>query len=469
MRSLPRAAGDHTRGYTGGMTRRFEPFLHLVDVTPESALIGWGGFFLEERSDGWVVVDDDDLGRRREGGTIGAESAPYGRAVVEVIDGGGDVVATATTAERNHADVRGLRPDTAYRYRVVVDGEPWASGERWDWVLEDGGPGRPQPVGRSYEPRFRTHPAPDAAVPVVLLAFGDYGVGITNGDAGRRQAAVSRTLEHLAGSHDVRALVSLGDNIYHGEEDRLAQSGDEDDDWYFTFYEPYRYLLDHLPLYPAAGNHDGADEEANDDRAQLVDNFHLDARFPADAGPGLFYRVTIGALLELVCVDTSTEGGGRHFLDDRRRTWLDEALPAGEAGRPWRLPFCHHPAFCAGPHHTGMPEQVDALLPRYRAAGARLLLSGHEHNFQVARAGGITQVISGAAGKLQEDPPHDWSAAGTTAWAAAPHCLLVEVDEERVTVTPYGAVAPGEQPVPLAVRGPDGAPVESTVVVRRDG
>ena len=449
------------------MPRHFEPFLHLVDVTPESALVGWGGFFLEERGRGWVVVDDDDLGSRREGGTIGAGSAPYGRAVVEVLDDAGAIVATAATEARNAVEVRGLRPDTAYRYRVLVDGEEWAAGEREDWVLAEGGPGRPELAGRHYEPRFRTSPAPDAPVPVALLAFGDYGVGIINGEAGRRQAAVSRTLEHLAARRDVRALVSLGDNIYHGDEDRLEQSGDEDDDWYFTFYEPYRYLLDHLPLYPAAGNHDGADEEANDDRAQLADNFHFEARF-GDDGPGLFYRVGIGALLELVCVDTSAADGRRHFNDLDRRRWLDEVLPpGGEPGRPWRVPFCHHPAYCAGPHHSGMQEQVDELVPRYRRAGVPLLLSGHEHNFQVGEAGGITQVISGAAGKLQEDPPHAWAAAGTRAWAGTPHCLLVEVDAEEVRVTPYGAVAPGQEPVPLVAWGPDGAPADPRVVVRR--
>jgi tartrate-resistant acid phosphatase type 5 len=449
------------------VARHFERFVHLVDVAPESALIGWGGFLLEERSSGWVVVDDDELGSRREGGTIGAGSAPYGPAVVEVLDDGGQVVARATTGERNAVEVQGLRPDTAYGYRVLVDGEPWAAGERWDWVLDEDGPGRPRPAGRGYDTRFRTHPSPDASVPLALLAFGDYGVGITNGEAGRRQAAVSRTLEHLAARHDVRALLSLGDNIYHGDEDRLEQSGDEDDDWYFTFYEPYRYLLDHLPLYPTAGNHDGADEEANDDRAQLADNFHLAARF-GDEGPGLFYRVAIGALLELVCVDTSAADGRRHFNDAGRRAWLEEALPAdGERGRPWRVPFCHHPAFCAGPHHTGMQEQVDELVPRYVRAGVPALLSGHEHNFQTGAARGITQVISGAAGKLQEDPPHAFAAAGTRAWAAAPHCLLVEVEAEEVRITPYGGVAPGQEPVPLEVRGPDGAPADPTVVVRR--
>ncbi|CAN5463861.1 hypothetical protein BH18ACT1_BH18ACT1_03080 [soil metagenome] len=102
---------------TGTGQRHFEPFIHLVDVTHTSALVAWGGFFFEERSDGWVVVDDDDLeaGRRRNGGSIGVASAPYGHGVVEVLDADDHVVASAASEERNHVWVEGLEPDTAYR------------------------------------------------------------------------------------------------------------------------------------------------------------------------------------------------------------------------------------------------------------------------------------------------------------------------------------------------------------------
>ena len=458
--------------------RRFEPFVHLVDVSDTSVLVAWGGFFLERRPTGWVVVDDDDLdgSRRRDGGTIGASSPPYGAAVVEVLRGDDEVVASASATDVNHAWVEGLQPDTEYGYRVVVDGRVWAEGERWDWRLDDGGP---VSSPRTYALRFRTHPAEDQRVPVSFLAFGDYGVGITNGDAGRRQQGVARTMEKLSAAHPVRFLVGLGDNIYHGEEDALAQSGDEDDDWYLTFYEPYRYLIDHLPMYPAAGNHDGADEEASDDREQLADNFHLAARFRprvaegrASLDPGLFYALRIGALLEIVCVDTSWGDveGVHHFEHEASRRWLEQVLPPGRAGAEapaWRIPFCHHPAYCAGPHHDNMAAQIDTVIPLYRRAGVRLVLSGHEHNFQHGRVDGIDYVVSGAAGKLQEEPPCRWQDGGTVAWASEPHCLLVEVDDDRVVVTPYGATDEADEPHPIRVLDPDGRPVEARFVVRR--
>lgn len=456
----------------------FEPFVHLVDVTERSALIAWGGFYLRPAEGGWVVVDDDELpDGRTTGGTIGAESPPYGRARVDVFDEDG-VVASASTDECNHVWVEGLEPDHEYRYRITVDGAEWASGELWDWRLGDGGGGGLAPSGRRYDMRLRTHPEDD--VPVAVLAVGDYGVGIVNGDNGRRQLAVARAMERLSASYPVRALVSLGDNIYHGPEDQLEQTGSEDDDWYFTFYEPYRYLIDHLPFYPAAGNHDGGDEELNDDRAQLADNFHLDARFGGAAGegrascdPGLFYRVPIGGLLELVCMDTTRdEERGRPFFDDERhRPWLEDTFQAegGRRGVRWVVPFAHHPAWCAGPHHTGMPEQLEGLIPLYERAGVRLVLAGHEHNFQHGRHGDLHHVVSGAGAKLDERRPSRWVEAGIDAWAAEPHCVLVEADHERLTVTPYAPAAEGGDPRPMDAQAPDGTVRPATFVIPAGG
>jgi hypothetical protein len=444
----------------------FEPFVHLVDVTDRSALVAWGGFFLRRTEHGWRVVDDDELpDGRTAGGTIGARSATYGAAVVELFDGEGRVVASASTVEHNHVWVEGLEPDHEYHYRVTVDGAEWAAGERWDWQLSPDGGGL-APCGRRYDQRLRTHPQADDPVPIAVVAVGDYGVGIVNGDDGRRQMSVARTMERLAATRPVRALISLGDNIYHGPEDQLAQTGAEDDDWYFTFYEPYRYLIDHLPLYPAAGNHDGGDEELNDDREQLADNFHLESRFgPAaeddrsSCDPGLFYRVRIGSLLELVCVDTTRgDGQGPHYFDDERhRRWLDDTFsPARQPRAQWLVPFAHHPAWCAGPHHTGMVEQVERLIPRYGQAGVRLVLAGHEHNFQHGVHGQLHHVVAGAGAKLDTRRPTRWTEAQTLAWTAEPHCVLVEARPDRLDVTPYGPSGPDGEPATLLARGPTG-------------
>jgi tartrate-resistant acid phosphatase type 5 len=182
---------------------RFEPYVQLVDVTSEAALIAWGGFRLGEHGGTWRA--------ERAGETLGARSVPFGRAEVEVLDDDGATAARAVTSEANHVWVNGLRPATTYRYRVRVNNEPWAQGQRFDWA-----PDNLVPAWRAPDQRLRTHPTPDHADPVTFLALGDFGVGIASRVDGHRQLEVARTMQRLADAHDVRFIVGLGDSIYHG-------------------------------------------------------------------------------------------------------------------------------------------------------------------------------------------------------------------------------------------------------------
>jgi hypothetical protein len=428
----------------------FEEFLHLAGLGHDEALIAWGGFWFR-RGDSpygeWRIVDDEELAHvapapRTE--TIGAGAEPFGHAVVEV-ERDGVVVARAETAERNHVRVTGLEADTAYRYRVLVDGRAWGEGELLDWDVEAA---TLAPAGGRYDNRFRTFPALDADVPVTFAVLGDFGVGIVDGGAdGLRQQHIAQALRRAVDHHGVRLVLTTGDNIYLGHGD-TAGTGNEDDDWYASFYQPYRYVLNRVPFFPTVGNHDAADSESSDDRDQLADNLFLEHRFRPDveAGsasmdPGLFYRFQVGAGLELICIDTSVASGTgmEHYFDDpAHRRWLQDALDG--PGARWRIPFCHHPPFCAGPEHGNTEPMVQRLVPLFRRGGVRLVLSGHEHNFQHAVVDGVHYVVSGAAGKLRPEPPRRFGAAGTRAWAASGHFLLADADAERVVVRPVADV-----------------------------
>ena len=286
-------------GYRLFVSGHLEPYVQLVDVTDSAALIAWGGFRLGEHGGRWRA--------ERAGETFGVRSEPRGRAAVEVVDGAGTIVGRTVTDEANHAWVQGLRPATTYRYRVLVDGGPWGAQERFDWT-----PDGLDAAWRPLDQRLRTHAAGSDPDPVTFLALGDFGVGIDRGADGARQLAVARTMQRLADAVDVRFVVGLGDSIYHGPGGPQDATGAFDEDWWLTFFQPYRYLFDHLAFYPTAGNHDSSDTEASDDRQQLEDNLYLRTRFApreeagrATIDPGLFYRLRVGALLELVCVDTT--------------------------------------------------------------------------------------------------------------------------------------------------------------------
>ena len=99
-------------------------------------------------------------------------------------------------------------------------------------------------------------------------------------------------------------MLTTGDNIYAGSRllgIPIGGTGDEDDDWFFTYFQPYRYVINRMPVYPSIGNHDADETEERDDRAQVEDNFYLRERIAgeeaagrASFGPGLFYRFRYG-------------------------------------------------------------------------------------------------------------------------------------------------------------------------------
>ena len=459
-----------------------EPFIHLVDLAHDRVLIGWGAFWFH-RGEGdrrWGIVDDDDLhettGRRT---CIGDSAEPLGTATVEVLagdtDGAGEVVASATTGDRAWVWVDGLEPDTDYRYRVLIDGEVWAAGERCDWIPSREGGYDLAPAGRSYDLRFRTFPDPEQPTPRMrFVAMGDFGVGIrSDSESSRRQRRVSEVLDRLVQEHDVRFVVSLGDNIYIGEQGLVdSESGGEDDDWYSSYFQPYRYAIARVPVFPAIGNHDTSETEGSDDRAQMEDNFHIHERFRdeqdrASVGPGLFYRLRFGRDVELVCLDTSAadedQDVDRRFQDPGHLQWLRSTFH-GDPVR-WRIPFSHHPAYCAGPSHQNDKAMLETLLPLFDAGGVRLVLAGHEHNFQLSRADGRTYVVSGAGGKLREDVPDRFDDAKTVAWAAQSHLLMVEVDGDEARLTPMSGLLADGTPQAMTAVTPGNEIVYPPVVV----
>jgi tartrate-resistant acid phosphatase type 5 len=450
----------------------FEPYLYLAGLTHDSALIAWGGFYFSTRGRGqpWQIVDDERLPSRQE--SIGLRSEPYGSARVVVQDEAGNRVDEQSVSDRNHVCIEGLEADRRYRYTVFVDGREWAAGERHDWCEDPSTGGELlHPSGRSYDNTFRTHPSPDAAAPALDLALiGDYGVGIRgSSEAARRQRQVSAALEHAIERHGVRLLLTAGDNIYLPRERGTDQgSGDEDDDWFFTYYQPYRYIINRVPVYPTVGNHDSDETEASDDRTQLEDNFYLAPRFER-AGearskdePGLYYRFRFGRDIEFVSVDTSHASDGQgceHYFElPAHRRFLEQAFQPRDEGAParWLIPFSHHPPYCAGPHHGNNKAMLAQLVPLFERAGVRVVFSGHEHNFQYAVDGDVHYFVSGAGAKLRAEPPTAFEAARTRAWAAQGHFLLVQIRGREMRVTPVARARDGQlEPVALNAVGAD--------------
>jgi hypothetical protein len=459
-----------------------EPYVYLPAVTHKSALIAWGAFYFRVTRQGpSKLVDDSDLKYvhppRKD--SIGARSAPYGPARVEVYDGSGALAATATSLAANHCWLTGLAPDTEYRYKIFVKDDEWAAGERWDWSPADKALVQ---AGQRYDNRFRTHPDPTTpAVSLAFAAIGDFGVGVKRQDLNRRQQEIADALRLAVDGFDVRLVLTTGDNIYAGRKllgIPVGATGDEDDDWFFTYYQPYRYVINRIPVYPSIGNHDAAESEECDDRAQVEDNFYICERISgeeaagrASFGPGLFYRVRYGSDIEFVCIDTSKEGffrGHRLFEFPKHWEFVETSFPPTVVGSPlWRIPFAHHPPYSAGPQHHNTKEMA-RLIPLFQRSGVKVMFSGHEHNFQHSRADGIDYFVTGAAGKFRAGTPDDFGSAHTLSWSTQCHLVLARIEGDRMTVRAIGEHLPGAADlVDIVRKGPDGEIVTRPIEIRR--
>jgi hypothetical protein len=105
-------------------------------------------------------------------------------------------------------------------------------------------------------------------------------------------------------------------------------------------------------------------------------------------------------------------------------------------------------------------SSIEHLVPLYRRSAVRLVLSGHEHNFQHSQVDGIHYFVTGGAGKVRSGTPRRFGQAGTVGWAKAGHFLLVRLAGRRATITPIG-----EDGRPLAVSSPEGADVDANTVI----
>jgi hypothetical protein len=229
-----------------------------------------------------------------------------------------------------------------------------------------------------------------------------------------------------------------------------------------------------VPVCPSIGNHDTRETEECDDRAQVMDNFYLATRLAteeaagrASVGPGLFYRFKVASDVEFVCIDTSKEHffrRGRLFSYPKHWEFVRNAFPVLPADRiRWRIPFCHHPPFCAGPQH-GNTDGMEDLIALFEEGGVRACFSGHEHNFQHSRHKAIDYFVSGAGSKIRSGTPSRMKDAHTVSWSPTCHFLLVTINGDAMTVR---AIGDDDNGVLQEIQrfDPEGKPVTGAITV----
>ena len=243
--------------------------------------------------------------------------------------------------------------------------------------------GSAQDVGQSPTQNL---PQPEVA-PVTVVAVGDIVCDPAsddyNGGQGTADACHMAATADLAASVQPDAVLLLGDNQY--EEGTLQA--------YQQAFDPTWGRFKTI-TYPVPGNH-----EYNSGGAGYYAYFGERAGDP-DKG---YYSFDLGAW-HLVALNANCEVVGGCETGSAQERWLREDLAAHPAA--CTLAFWHQPRFSSGVHNNG-PATTD-LWSDLDAAGAELVLSGHDHHYErfgpqdgngQKEAQGLRQFVVGTGGK----------------------------------------------------------------------
>jgi hypothetical protein len=218
-------------------------------------------------------------------------------------------------------------------------------------------------------------PTPPTGTTATLLAAGDIAGCSTSGDE-----ATAKLLDGRAGT-----VVTLGDNVYD------AGTSSE----FSTCYHP-SWGRHKSRTKPAAGNHDYQTSGASG----------YFGYFAAAAGESTkgYYSYELGSW-HIVVLNSNCSQAGGCGAGSAQETWLRQDLAAHPT--TCTLAYWHHPRFSFGNYSND--TRMLALWQALDAAGAEIVLAGHDHNYQrwapqnpdgtLDRERGIRQFVVGTGGK----------------------------------------------------------------------
>lgn len=200
--------------------------------------------------------------------------------------------------------------------------------------------------------------APSGQAATGILAVGDFGVG------GARQRTLGAAMRAFEVQNSAELLVTLGDNDYTRGR---------------SFASSWRASFGWLPaagvgVAGALGNHDVQVRRGRYQFALL--------RMP---GPYYVRRVNE---VELIVLDSTA-------VTPAQTRWLERTLAARTGFR--RVVVFHHPPYTCG-GHLGSATVQRTWVPLFERYGVRLVLSGHDHNYQRFSRNGVTYVVHGGGG-----------------------------------------------------------------------
>jgi hypothetical protein len=237
-------------------------------------------------------------------------------------------------------NLTGLKPSTAYEYRVQGDGGTWSE-------------------------VYSTRTAPPLGpADFDAVYFADTGL------VGRKDGLATGTQQVVDEIAAINPLLVLpgGDYAYFNTDKRYGTHENTIDAW-FNQVQP---IASRSPMMPTYGNHEVSLDETYRpwaDRFPTPDGWNNRRSYSFDVGDVHFISVFATS--------------GKNPLGDTQLNWLKQDIAAAKAaGRRWIIPYMHVPAFADGTNHPSNLALRAQLGPIFESNGIKLVLSSHDQAYE---------------------------------------------------------------------------------------
>jgi len=305
-----------------------------------------------------------------------------------------------------------LVPGTSYQYQVLPAGK--------------GGPA-------STAKTFRTFPLKPERI--TFIAYGDT----------RTNAAAHRSVAACFSRHEPLFILHDGDLVTSGKALEL---------WGPQFFTPLADVIDHVPIMPALGNHEGGAENL--------------LRFFDQPGGRTWYSFDCGPVHVTVLDDQQTK--------PENVQWLDQDLAAAKA--PWKIAMYHAPTFNLEGHKSDAVRLT--FLPVFEKYGVDVVVAGHSHTYErfvpLVRKGpptaGAAAGVRGVAGAAAPRPITFITAGGggaplvAGAGAAGPKPAILA---QTARAYHYCVFTVDAETLRVEALGSDGAKIDALTITKKGG
>jgi hypothetical protein len=206
---------------------------------------------------------------------------------------------------------------------------------------------------------------------MTFAVIGDFG------DAGHAVQQVAGMVR----SWEPAFIITTGDNNYPDGE---AETIEENVGQYFQAY----IEGDETRFFPSLGNHDWRPQSVR----TYTEYFPIsESNANTNSSGNERYYDFVQGPVHFFALDSNGEEPDGNTADSRQADWLQAQLAASTT--PWQIVYFHHSPYSSGLHGS----DTDMQWP-FKAWGADIVLTGHDHHYERLMVDGFPYIVNGLGG-----------------------------------------------------------------------